>query len=300
MSSPGRRRALRRLGGHLAWPLLAACQARESHAGGEAPLFGVPPKALALRGSRPIAWADWLGVNVMWPWLTPEAMRAQSARLRALGLQWTRLPIHWMLAEPQPGQWALDGFDRALGHIRQQGWPTLVYVLGSPAFASSAPEGATPFDPYPPRDPQAYAQRLVQLAGRYPHVTAWQVWNEPNLPAFWAPRPDAGAYARLLEVAGQALRTMQPPRQVVAAGVAYFGETPGQPQLMLETLARAGAYQRGEVACYHPYTAEPEGAAGGARNVIDQFGFVNAGLRSLGVRQIWATEWGWSSYEAPA
>jgi beta-xylosidase len=300
VNRPPRRRALRRLAGGLAWPLLAGCHARDSLAGDAAPgLIGTPPKALALQGGKPIVWADWLGVNVQWQWTTPELMQIQGARLKALGLRWLRLGVHWMLAEPESGQWELSALDRTLAYTQAQGMPSLVYVVGSPRFASAAPAGAGYSDKFPPKDPAQLAQRMTQLAQRYPAVRAWQVWNEPNLAGFWQPNIDPAAYARLLEASSQSLRSLQPPRQVAAAGLAYFSEAPGQRALMIETLARAGAYAHGEIACYHPYTAEAEGAAGGARDLIDKMSFVNQGLRSLGVQTIWTTEWGWSSYDGP-
>ena len=101
----------------------------------------------------------------------------------------------------------LDGTDRMMALVHQAGLRSVVYVVGSPRFASSAPAGAPYADKYPPSDPQVYAQRMVALAQRYPMVDVWQVWNEPNIPGFWQPRIDPEGYARLLQPTVAALRT---------------------------------------------------------------------------------------------
>ena len=41
---------------------------------------------------------------------------------------------------------------------------------------------------------------------RYPEVRAVEVWNEPNLARFWAPRPDPERYAMLLRAAFAGVR----------------------------------------------------------------------------------------------
>lgn len=44
-----------------------------------------------------------------------------------------------------------------------------------------------------------FADRLVQLANRYPNVEYWEVWNEMNLPAMWMPGYNASLYNTLFQ-----------------------------------------------------------------------------------------------------
>ena len=295
---PARRRALRRL--TVAAGAIGAVVA----VGGVTPvrawsLLKRTPKALAPVPMKPVVWADFLGVNAQLQWFSPEIAQQQVKHLQALGLSWVRLALHWMLLEPEPGQHKLEGTDRMMALVRQAGLHSIVYVVGSPRFASSAPAGAPYADKYPPSDPQVYAQRMVALAQRYPMVDVWQVWNEPNIPAFWQPRIDPEGYARLLQPAVAALRKAVPNKPIAMAGMAYHSEMAGRGGLMLDAMGKLGAYKLKLIACYHPYTAEPEGAEDGARDFLTHTPFVNKGLRAYGVQQIWATEWGWSSYDGP-
>ncbi len=257
------------------------------------------PPALALIPMRPVVWQDFLGVNAQFQWFPTDVARLQVERLKALGLNWVRLALHWMLIEPEAGKWQLDTTDRMMSLVKQAGLHSLTYVVGTPRFASSAPAGAPYSDKYPPKDPGVYAQRLQGLVKRYPNVDVWQVWNEPNIPAFWQPRIDPEGYGRLLQPAVAALRQAAPDKPVAMAGMAYYSQMAGRDGLMLDAMGKLGAYQLKLIACYHPYTAEPEGADDGSRDLLTHVPFLNKGLRAYGVKQIWATEWGWSSYDGP-
>lgn len=283
----------------VAWALASAgvCSAQAWSLPGAFKLGA--PKALAPQPLKPVVWADFLGLNAQLQWFPEEVARQQVRHLQALGLKWVRLALHWMLLEPEPGQLKLEGIDRMMALVQQAGLRSVVYVVGSPRFASSAPAGAPYADKYPPTDPQVFAQRMAQLAQRYPMVDVWQVWNEPNIPGFWQPRIDPEGYARLLQPAVQALRKAVPDKPIALAGMAYYSEMAGRGGLMLESLGKLGVFQLKLIACYHPYTAEPEGAQGGARDFLTHAPFVNKGLRALGAQQVWATEWGWSSYDGP-
>jgi len=291
----GRRPVLRRgAAAAVAWALASAAAPAAAWS-----LRLRAPKALAPVPRKAVVWREFLGVNAQLQWFPAEVAEQQVRHLQALGLNWVRLALHWMLIEPEPGQYKLEGTDRMMALVQKAGLRSIVYMVGSPRFASSAPSGAPYADKYPPTDPQVFAQRMVAVAQRYPMVDVWQVWNEPNIPAFWQPRIDPEGYAQLLVPSVNALRKAVPGKPIAMAGMAYFSEMAGRGGLMLEALGKRGAFQLDLIACYHPYTAEPEGAEGGERDFLTHTPFVNQGLRAYGVKQIWATEWGWSSYDGP-
>lgn len=250
---------------------------------------------------RTIVFSDYLGMNTPLLFYAPEVYRRQLDQLKALGLRWVRVDLHWDYMEPQAGAWRYDLLDPLMQSLQQGGFKPVVYLVGSAPFAATQPEG-TPFrDQYPPRDPQEYAARLAALARRYPFVTHWQVWNEPNILPFWRPREDPAAYARLLQASAAALRHSElRDRKVVAAGMAYYSQMPLRGNaLMLEELGRLGALHSADVLAYHPYSDAPEGDPDPTDpdNFIHRAQSINGRLRAVGVGQIWATEWGWSTYQ---
>lgn len=255
-------------------------------------------RPLQLSPAREIDWADFLGVNAHLLWFDPAVAARQITLLKALGLHWVRIDLHWDLIEPRPGQFRWDVLDPMMQQIRDQGLQAEVYLVGSSAYASSAPPDFPYPDKYPPRDPQLYADALRTLAARYPQIAVWQVWNEPNLPGFWYPEPDPAGYGKLLAASTRALRSLPHPPQVALGGMAYYSQMPNH-DLMIQDLGKLGLFSLDTIMAYHPYSLYPEGDDPAQRDFILRARQANRILRAAGARQIWADEWGWSSYPGP-
>ena len=50
-------------------------------------------------------------------------------------------------------------------------------------------------------------------------ITAWQIWNEPNLKQYWYPKPNAGQYLSMLRTVGGAIKSRDPSAEIVTAGM---------------------------------------------------------------------------------
>jgi hypothetical protein len=186
------------------------------------------------------------------------------ARARALGSQWVRLDVRWVLIAPaHPGVGFDAGDPGAPGYEWSQldaevrsataaGQRVLLLILDAPpwALAPGAPRSATPGS-WKPR-PAALAAFAHALAERYsgsypdplkagavlPQVSAFQVWNEPNLAEYLAPqwvRSRGGRwvaesprlYRAMLNAAYAAIKSVQHGSFVLAAGTAPYGDPPG-------------------------------------------------------------------------
>ncbi|RAU44339.1 MULTISPECIES: beta-xylosidase [unclassified Pseudomonas] len=250
-----------------------------------------------LRAPRAVTWKDFLGVNVQFHYFPADIYPKQMNRLDQLGLNWIRWTLHWPILEPAPGQYNLADLDAAMAAARPHDYRTVAYLVGSATFDSTAPQGASNADQYPPRDIGVFAERMTALAQRYPQVSHWQVWNEPNI--IWLPQADPVAYYNLLTTTASAIRSAVPGKPIVTAGVAYYGQMRGSTGYMLQSMVDQGLARQDIVAAYHPYSEYPEGDSIQDRDFLVRATSLNKSLHDAGVSQVWATEWGWSSYAGP-
>ncbi len=250
-----------------------------------------------LRAQRSVTWKDFLGVNVQFHYFTPAIYQKQMTRLDQLGLNWIRWTLHWPILEPAQGQYNLGDLDAAMHSAAAHNYNTVAYLVGSATFDSSAPQGASNADQYPPRDDSIFAERMTALAQHFPQVSHWQVWNEPNI--IWLPQADPVAYYNLLTTTADAIRNALPGKPIVTAGVAYYGQMRGSTGYMLQSMVEQGLASQNIIAAYHPYSEYPEGDSTADRDFLTRADALNKSLHDSGISQVWATEWGWSSYSGP-
>jgi len=121
-------------------------------------------------------------------------------------------------------------------------------------------------------------------------LTAYQVWNEPNLPVYWRPAPDAAGYLRLVRLTRKRLRAVDPKASIVLAGLP--NSRLGVPALdyLRAVYARPGARSLFDVVALHPYAQH----AGG---VVASVTRARAYMDRRGDRRtpIWITEIGWGT-----
>jgi hypothetical protein len=126
-------------------------------------------------------------------------------------------------------------------------------------------------------------------------VRNWQVWNEPNSPGFFAPRPDVDAYAALLTAAAEAIRSVDERADVVLGGLYRYplsGRDGGiRGTDFLERLyERPGIEAAFDGVAIHPYAARMSGVKAQVRRMMR---VVRAA--GDGDARIWITEIGWAS-----
>jgi hypothetical protein len=148
---------------------------------------------------------------------------AQLARdldgMAATGARWLRVDFYWpTVQEAGPQSWNWASTDRVVKGAIERGMEVLAMPAYSPKWAR--PPGT--IDHHPPLNPDWYATFVYEAAKRYGPlgVDTWEIWNEPNVEAFWQPRPDPVAYAALLQRAYAAIKKADPDATVISAGLA--------------------------------------------------------------------------------
>ena len=242
---------------------------------------------------------DFLGVNVAFQLYDSADYEKQIAALQKLGVKWIRMGLHWFMLEPSPGKREYDKLDTIMAAVKNAGLKCVVNVVGPPAHQSAGGTTVDRPDQYPPADYAVYGDLLIDLAKRYPQVTAWQIWNEPNLRMFWQPDDQPDEYSAMVKVVTDKLRKAVPDRTLVLGGMAYWSIMLKSEKLMLKEPSMENSFEWVDAVAYHPFLSTPYGDSdtNNPYNFITTGLWLNDTLRNLGARQIWATEWGWGSYK---
>lgn len=215
------------------------------------------------------------------------------------GARWVRVDLAWTTVEPVRGAPDWTAFDRVLDAAQVRGLDVLALVAYAPPWAR--PGCATHL--CPPDDAADYAGFLAAAVARYgpERVAAWELWNEPNVAAFWAPRPDVDAYAELLTVSARAARAVRPEVVLVSGGLApaVSDGTDVAPVDFVRELYERSALREVDAVGIHPYSATALPLAVGTEqwNTFLQMQQVHAQMTAAGDadKRVWGTEYGVST-----
>jgi len=189
--------------------------------------------------------ADRLGITfISSAQIDPVDARYQNALL--LGAGWTRWPLYWDVVEGQPGLFDWTDYDRLVMDDMRFGLQINAILLDRPEFYAGDNVIAGLREPIfadgtdlaaagKPLNPDNFWANFVFLAvERYrpggllaqqmgwtngEGIRLWEVWNEPDLPAFW--QGGINNYARLLKVAYIAAHHADPDATVMFGGLLY-------------------------------------------------------------------------------
>lgn len=253
-------------------------------------LFGlaVPPQRRAVAGApRPAA-----GIHTI---------RADDELLRRAGnagFSWIVQLVEWREVEPVPGEFFWEYTDWLVRATEYYGLDLVLRLDRPPAWAILADEPV-------PVDVAAYAALAGRIAARYRgRVTAYVVWNEPNLAAEWAgQRPDPAGYVALLCAAQAAISAADPQALVLSAGLAPTNNIDAS--ALDDRLYLDAIYSSGAASCFDVLAAHPYGFAYPPDDPHDAHDGLNmarvADLRDImvnhgdGEKPVWATELGWTT-----
>ena len=221
---------------------------------------------------------DGLGVNIHFTDPQPGEMEM----IVDGGFRWIRMDFVWIAMEREKGVYDFSAWDRLVKALDAHKIRA-VFILdySNPLYdgglSPSSDEGRAAF------------ARWAAAAVRHfrNHGILWEMWNEPNIPQFWKPKPDVEQYAKLALAVGRAIREAEP-------GELYIGPaTSCMDFAFLEGCFKAGVLEYWSAVSVHPYRQEgPETVApdyAKLREMIDQYAPKGKSIPIL------SGEWGYSS-----
>lgn len=237
---------------------------------------------------------------------SPESTVSTTSLLAAGGITSIRADFEWRRIEPHRGEYDWTTSDRMVAGAARAGADLLVTVFAAPTWAAAGDGFANGIRP--PGNPADYGAFLRALVSRYgpdgafwretdaPYrpVRVWQMWNEPNIPAFWVPSPDPVAYARVAVAGAEAVHGVDPGAEVVLAGVP-FSSIGVEVVPFLNAVYREGAVAAVDSIAVHPYASDAQTVLANAtavRMLAIAHGDASKPLR--------VTEFGWASGGLPS
>jgi polysaccharide biosynthesis protein PslG len=257
-----------------------------------------PPPAQA----SVIAPADGYGFAQGAAWVTgsPADTNRELDAVARTGASWVRVPMDWSQIEPSRGQFNWGVVDNLVNSARGRNLRILALIGYTPVWARV--EGAQLLFPTsPPQRPADFAAFVTAAVKRYgDRVSAWEIWNEPNLPLFFGFVDNKGArYADILKAVYPAIKAVQPNSTVVAAGLSRLPGSDAPPSF-LQQLYDAGAGGFFDAAAAHPYVfptgfaADPENGWSDVARMHDVMA-----AHGDGGKKIWMTELGAPTGNSP-
>lgn len=228
----------------------------------------------------------------------PDDMERELDAVVDSGAGWVRLDVDWSQVEDTRGSYEWSRVDRVVDAARDRDIEVLALLAYTPEWAR--PPGTSTHAP--PEDPAQFAAFAEAATERLrPRgVRTYEIWNEPNLPQFWEPRPDAAAYLPLLAAASAAVHRAAPDATVLSGGLAPAsdGGRNGQvdPRTFLRQLYALGAAPLTDGVAVHPYSfpATPLQSGTSEWNTFQKLPDLRATMVEYGDGdgQLWLTELG--------
>ncbi|HEX9990048.1 MAG TPA: plastocyanin/azurin family copper-binding protein [Chloroflexia bacterium] len=236
-----------------------------------------------------------------------------------LGTKWALHQFSWYQLETEKGKFRWDKIDGAIDALNKAGIKVILHPVHSPPWTWPAGVDKITY----PVNPSDFGHFMSEAAKRYKgKVAGYQIWNEPNLAQEAGKYVVAARYAALLKEGYTAVKAVDPSAIIISAPLTPTGVN--NPNLAVDDLVflrRLYAYNGGELRGYfdvlgaHPgsnanppdtmYPDKPGPGPGWNNHPSFYFKRIEQ-LRQVMVengdaeKQMWLTEFGWSSTTTPA
>jgi hypothetical protein len=239
----------------------------------------------------------------------PDYRQMQDIKVRTM-----RIAINWRRAEPHRGNFAWGEVDNKVAALARNGIAPAMFIFGAPKWATgSSNQGVPPLKGAALRNWKAFLKKAVKRykkGGQFwrgrpglpvKAAKSWQIWNEPNLPQYFAkagPYPPqlvphaAKAYAKFVKASDKAISRADKHAKVVLAGLSGNAKKRKQaPNKFIKKFLKVNKITKHfDAAALHPYASKVnkyESRISKFRKALNRGGAKR--------KPIWLTEVGWGS-----
>lgn len=147
-----------------------------------------------------------------------------AAKINDLGAVWVKQVVNWKAIETAQGSPDYSALDTAVDAYAEAHLNVLLTLTNAPDWAR-----ASTVENGPPTDFGTFATFAGNTAAHYKgKVSAFEIWDEPNLRRNWNGTPlSAASYVELLRRANSAIKSADPSALIISAGLAPTGFNDG-------------------------------------------------------------------------
>jgi hypothetical protein len=227
----------------------------------------------------------------------PGTLTARLDRLQSLGVDLVRINLNWSDVERSDGQFRWNSYDSIVKGLHKRGIDAVLTLVSTPAWANGG-QGTN----YAPTNGVAFADFATAAAHRYPFVTRWLIWNEPNQRRWLRPTVPAIYVKRLLNPAYKAIHRVLP-HALVGGGVTAPRAATGGVSPLAWIRGMGAAHAKLDAYAHNPYPLTPTETpfTGGCKHcstltmaTLPQW-VADVGHASGKGKRIWLTEYGYQT-----
>jgi hypothetical protein len=218
-----------------------------------------------------------------------------------------RLILSWSRVETNPGTYNWTSYDWTMRQLALNRMEPVAVAFGSPPHLARQATVA----PTKPNQLAAWTRFLRAAAERYgpqgtfwrsfaltdpgvapQPISIWQIWNEQNSSLFWKPKPNVGAYAKLLTRSAETVRRVDPEAEIMSGGMFATPKSKNAIKsfkFLANLYKKRGAPKAIDIVGLHPYGPK-------VKNVRQQINRTMKTMRKAKQRDdTFVTEIGWGS-----
>lgn len=227
-------------------------------------------------------------------WVAEPQHNPRINLLPAVGADVARLAVRWDNVNSVPGTFVWQSYDQTYSQLVERGIRPLIVIISAPCWAQSG--DCVPLGHPSPDHYDDLATFAALTAQRYGEAIGIEIWNEPNLAAFWGGEPDPAAYGEILKHVVPAVHEANPSMPAITAGLVPTGQGDEAAYPPVDFLRRAyatGGPQLADAIGAHPYPFRPYGGdfLGAIRIELFRYLRVMANFDDE-AKPIWVTEVG--------
>ncbi len=206
-----------------------------------------------------------------------------SEMLKTLGVRLVRDELYWQRVEKVKGRFVLD--PRMSKYIEELNAlnvkPIMILDYSNTNYTKDSRTG-----PNTPELRKAFGNYVAFMVSNLKgKVSAWEIWNEPDISSLWKPAPSSRDYSHLVNYVAPIIRRLDPQSLVIA------GVTKPDPEF-LNALEKGNALADVDIISIHWYTHPKSPDQGWGPMTLASIRSYIQKIKNLGKR-VWITEMGY-------